>query len=76
MRYMIVITLLLSHLFSAQELEKVTLQLHWYHQFQFAGYYIAKEKGYYKEAGLEVEIKEGALSENTVEDIMQKQASC
>ncbi len=39
-------------------LEKVTLQLSWYHQFQFAGYYAAKLKGYYREEGVEVEIRE------------------
>lgn len=36
--------------------DKVRLQLKWQHQFQFAGYYAAREKGYYREAGLEVEI--------------------
>ena len=36
----------------------VTLQLQWQHQFQFAGYYAAKEKGFYKQAGLDVEIIE------------------
>ncbi len=41
-----------------QPLEEVTLQLRWLHQFQFAGYYMAKEKGYYKEAGLDVTILE------------------
>lgn len=35
------------------------LQLRWAHQFQFAGYYMAKELGYYREAGLSVEIIEG-----------------
>ena len=39
-------------------LEKVTLQLKWRHQFQFAGYYAAVEKGYYKQAGLDVKIVE------------------
>ncbi|MEM7301762.1 MAG: ABC transporter substrate-binding protein [Pseudomonadota bacterium] len=39
--------------------DKVTLQLKWVTQAQFAGYYVAKEKGFYKEAGLEVEIKPG-----------------
>jgi diguanylate cyclase (GGDEF)-like protein len=29
------------------------------HQFQFAGYYMARERGYYREAGLEVDIIEG-----------------
>ena len=31
----------------------ITLQLSWFDQFQFAGYYIAKEKGVYKELGLD-----------------------
>jgi len=34
----------------------VTLQLPWLHQFQFAGYYVAKDKGYYTNAGLDVTI--------------------
>lgn len=41
------------------ELTEVSLQLKWHHQFQFAGYYMALEKGYYREAGLDVIIKEG-----------------
>ena len=36
--------------------ESVTLQLKWTHQFQFAGYYMAQQKGYYDEAGLDVTI--------------------
>ena len=39
--------------------EKVTLQLKWVTQAQFAGYYVAQAKGYYKAAGLDVEIKPG-----------------
>jgi len=42
----------------AKELDKINLQLLWLHQFQFAGYYMAKEKGFYKERGLEVNFKE------------------
>ena len=34
--------------------EVVDLQLRWHHQFQFAGYYAALEKGFYKEEGLDV----------------------
>jgi len=41
----------------AQELKKVTIQLSWFDQFQFAGYYIAKQKGFYEDAGLDVTIK-------------------
>lgn len=36
--------------------DKVHLQLKWTHAFQFAGYYAAKELGYYREAGLDVDI--------------------
>ena len=36
--------------------KNVTLQLKWLHQFQFAGYYMAAEKGFYKDAGLNVTI--------------------
>jgi len=37
---------------------KVSLQLQWKHQFEFAGFYAAKELGYYRDAGLDVEIRE------------------
>ena len=43
----------------AHALEQVTLQLKHLHQFQFAGYYAALEKGYYRDAGLAVRIVEG-----------------
>ena len=39
--------------------DKLTLQLKWVTQGQFAGYYVAKDKGFYKEAGLDVTIKPG-----------------
>jgi NitT/TauT family transport system substrate-binding protein len=43
----------------SQKLTKVTLQLKWVTQAQFAGYYEAKAKGYYEKAGLDVTIKPG-----------------
>jgi NitT/TauT family transport system substrate-binding protein len=42
-----------------QGLTKVTLQSKWVVQSQFAGYYAAKAKGYYKQVGLDVTIKPG-----------------
>ena len=39
--------------------DKVVLQLKWVTQAQFAGYYVAKDKGFYEEEGLDVEIKPG-----------------
>jgi NitT/TauT family transport system substrate-binding protein len=44
---------------AAQAQDKLTLQLKWVTQAQFAGYYVAKDKGYYKEAGLDVAVKAG-----------------
>ena len=41
---------------------KVTLQLKWVTQAQFAGYYAAKTKGYYSKAGLDVTLKVGGPS--------------
>jgi NitT/TauT family transport system substrate-binding protein len=41
---------------------KVTLQLKWVTQAQFAGYYAAASQGYYKQAGLDVRIKVGGPS--------------
>lgn len=44
---------------AAQAAEKVTLQLKWVTQAQFAGYYVAKEKGFYDKVGLDVTINPG-----------------
>ncbi len=46
-----------SFLGRAAAADKISLQLRWDHQFQFAGYYAAKWRGYYAEAGLDVEIR-------------------
>jgi NitT/TauT family transport system substrate-binding protein len=43
----------------AQKLTKVKLQLQWFTQAQFAGYFAAVQQGYYKDAGLDVQILEG-----------------
>lgn len=43
----------------SQAPEKLRLQLKWRHQFQFAGYYAAIDKGYFRAEGLEVELIEG-----------------
>jgi len=43
----------------AQAADPLTLQLKWVTQAQFAGYYVAKEKGMYDAVGLDVTIKPG-----------------
>ncbi len=44
---------------TASAADKLTLQLKWVTQAQFAGYYVAKDKGFYEEVGLDVTIKPG-----------------
>ncbi len=51
--------------------EKISLQLQWKHAFQFAGYYMAKEKGYYDDIGLDVELKEYQYGMNVVDLVEQ-----
>ncbi len=54
--------------------EPIVLQLKWYHQFQFAGYYAAEEKGFYKAEGLDVEIREGSPKHPPLETVLSGQA--
>ncbi len=53
-RYLILFLSFLTHLGAQPPVEKVSVQLQWADQFQFAGYYVAREKGFYADAGLEV----------------------
>lgn len=60
--------------FAASAQEKVTVQLKWVAQSQFAGYYVAAAKGYYKEAGLDVTIRPGGPDISPVQALVGKQA--
>ncbi len=59
---------------SASAKGHVTLQLKWRHAFQFAGYYAAQERGYYRQEGLEVEIREARPGLDTVDEVMSGRA--
>jgi NitT/TauT family transport system substrate-binding protein len=54
--------------------KKITLQLKWVTQAQFAGYYAAKAKGYYDEEGLDVNLKIGGPSITPEQVVLGKQA--
>ncbi len=54
--------------------EKVILQLKWLHQFQFAGYYTALEKGFYNDVGLDVEIRQRDLGKNNIDQVLNNEA--
>lgn len=53
---------------------QVVLKLKWRHQFQFAGYYAAEARGFYRAAGLEVRIVEGAPSRSTIASVLAGEA--
>jgi PAS domain S-box-containing protein len=57
-----------------EPLEKVTLQLKWRHHFQFAGYYAAIEKGFYRDAGLEVALVEGKPGVDFIDEVVSGRA--
>ena len=69
-RHLLAVAMTLLAASAAQALDVVTLQLKWRHQFQFAGYYAALEKGFYREAGLEVEIREGGPNVDAIDDVV------
>ncbi len=54
---------------AAAGLDQISLQLKWKHQFQFAGYYAALEQGFYRDAGLDVTIREGGPDVDATEAV-------
>jgi len=74
MKYLFILLVLLSSLFSSQtqekKLDQVSLQLHWKYQFEFAGFIAAKEKGFYKEVGLDVTLKEYSMGVDIEADVL------
>ncbi|MDZ7817248.1 MAG: ABC transporter substrate-binding protein [Aliarcobacter sp.] len=64
---------LLSSLYS-QDLQKTSIQLMWLDQFEFAGFYVAREKGFYEKAGLDVEIKKFDNNINVLNEVLEKKA--
>ncbi len=59
---------------AAPELQTITLQLNWKHQFQFAGYYAAIDRGYYREAGFDVRLKEAEEGHDPIAAVLSGKA--
>ena len=55
--------------------ENVTIQLNWKYQFEYAGFIMAKEKGFYKEAGLNVTLKELSKNTNVIKEVLNNKAT-
>ncbi|WP_338767219.1 PAS domain S-box protein [Massilia sp. METH4] len=73
-RLLLQAALLLCACGPAGALERVTVQLKWHHQFQFAGYYAAQDKGYYRDEGLEVTLQEGRPDTDPVQAVLAGRA--
>ena len=69
-----VIFLLALFALPAQALEQVVLQLNWKHQFQFGGYYAAIEKGYFRDAGFEVSLRELIDGHDPIQSVLSGEA--
>jgi len=54
--------------------DTIHLQLRWKHQFQFAGYYAALEKGFYQDEGLQVVLHAGAPDRQPVSEVLAGRA--
>jgi signal transduction histidine kinase len=66
----LLLTFVFSTFSNAKAQDSIFIQLKWRHQFQFAGYYAAVNKGYFKELGLNVYLREGGphvISVNEIE---------
>lgn len=73
-KVLVSLCLLACSVANAKPLTTVDLQLKWRHQFQFAGYYAAKEKGFYEELGLEVVIHEAQPGVDPIEQVVHGKA--
>ena len=54
--------------------QQVSIALKWNHQFQFAGYYAAVKKGFYKEEGLDVNLIEGTNNQPAIDLVLKEEA--
>jgi diguanylate cyclase (GGDEF)-like protein len=74
-RATVCLLLFLSPLHASEEgLKPVTVQLKWTHQFQFAGYYAALHQGYYRDAGLDVQVIEYVSGSTPVDSLLAGRA--
>ena len=73
-RYVSIIALAFVVCQTAQGQEKFIFTPQWTAQAQFAGYYVAQEKGFYKEAGLNVEIVHPSITQPAMKRIQNNES--
>ena len=76
LRFALLLHILLASLGAwAEHADPIKLALQWKHQFQFAGYYMAQEKGFYQAQNLEVEINEVDLDYTSTDLLLKGQVN-
>lgn len=55
--------------------QTVIIQLKWLHKFQFAGYYAALHKGFYRDEGFEVQLSQGGPGISTLNEVLSGKAT-
>ena len=75
MRIFLLMISLIAALTANTTPEKVSIQLDWKYQFEFAGFIAAKEKGFYRDAGLDVELREYHDGIDIVSDVLSEKAT-
>ncbi|MDD5161167.1 MAG: diguanylate cyclase [Sulfuricurvum sp.] len=74
MRFLLFILSIITVL-EGSKLEKVSVALDWKYQFEYAGYIAAKEKGFYRDAGLDVELREYQEGSDVVSDVLNRKSN-
>ncbi len=69
LRCFMILCLVTSLYADSNKLKQISVQFQWKNQFEYAGFYVAKEKNYYKNAGFEVELKEWKIAIDINEEV-------
>lgn len=75
MRIVFLLVLIVVAAFARDGLEKVSVQMSWKYQFEYAGFIAAIEKGYYRDAGMEVELREYKEGMDIISEVLEHRAT-
>lgn len=70
MKYKLCLFVIMMMLGTAVRAQQIVLTPQWAAQSQFAGYYVAQEMGFYKEAGVDVVIEHATTSEKAINRLL------
>lgn len=74
LKYILLTIIFINFIFATDNLKKIKIQLQWKNQYEFAGFYMAKEKGYYKDIGVDVDFIEFEPNIDIVDEVLNDKA--